>query len=93
MMNEQQLQRIEKGFAAGTPLSIYNPHGDRALADIMIDLESRAIVPALLAEVRSLRAKLDAVPDYAQYRRECSDWDPEIFSFDEWYERNQAVRP
>jgi hypothetical protein len=61
-MNEEQLQRIEKGFAAATPLSIYNPHGDRALADIMVDLESRTIVPALIAEVRSLRAKLDAVP-------------------------------
>lgn len=61
-MNEEQLQRIEKGFAAATPLSIYNPHGDRALADIMVDLESRTIVPALIAEVRRLRAKLDAVP-------------------------------
>ena len=90
-MNEQQLQRIEKGFAAGTPLSIYNPHGDRALADIMIDLESRAIVPALLAEVRSLRAKLDAVPKYtfaclqAKERGEMS-----FMTLDEWM---QAVQP
>ena len=61
-MNEEQLQRIEKGFAAATPLSVYNPHGDRALADIMVDLESRTIVPALIAEVRRLRAKHDAVP-------------------------------
>ena len=62
MMNEEQLQRIEKGFAVATPLSIYNPHSDRALVDIMVDLESRTIVPALIAEVRALRAKLDAVP-------------------------------
>ena len=64
MMNEEQLQRIEKGFAVATPLSIYNPHSDRALVDIMVDLESRTIVPALIAEVRALRAKLDAVPGY-----------------------------
>ncbi len=61
-MNEQELQRIEKGFARATPLEFYNPHGDRNLADIMVDLESRTIVPALIAEVRALRAKLDAVP-------------------------------
>ena len=86
-MNEQELQRIEKGFAAATPLSIYNPHGDRALADIMVDLESRTIVPALIAEVRSLRAKLDAVPEYVDYRRGCTDWDTDVFSFNEWCER------
>lgn len=58
-MTEQELQRIEKGFAAGTPLKYYNPHGDRLTVDIMIDLESRTIVPALIAEVRRLQTILD----------------------------------
>jgi hypothetical protein len=52
-----------------------------------------------IAEVReierdNLSAKLDAVPDYVDYRRGCSDFDPEIFTFDEWCERFlQAVQP
>lgn len=80
-MNEEQLQRIEMGFAAATPLSVYDPHGNRALADIMVDLESRTIVPALIAEVRRLRAKLATVQVYA---RGIYGEVPPI-SFEDWY--------
>ena len=95
-MNEEQLQRIEKGFAAATPLSIYNPHGDRALADIMVDLESRTIVPALIAEVRRLRAKLDAVPVEAIRKvRTAAEMDGYTNDdFDEWfYEFDKEPQP
>lgn len=86
-MTEEQLRRIEKGFARATPLSIYNPHGDRALVDIMVDLESRTIVPALIAEVRSLRAKLDAVPvDALRFCVDAADYtyDAVVDVADEW---------
>ena len=47
---------------------------------------------ALIVEVRSLRAKLDVVPDYVDYRRGCTDWDIDVFSFDEWCERFLETR-
>ena len=93
-MNEEQLQRIEMGFAEATPLSVYDPHGNRALADIMVDLESRTIVPALIAEVRSLRAKLDAVPEYLFWCLLERDRGESVFpSLGEWIGEQQEPQP
>ncbi len=53
----------------------------------------RKRVQELERENAELRAKLDTVPDYVDYRRGCNDFDLVIFSFDEWYERIWAVQP
>ena len=65
----------------------YYTTAHNADADAAFCIAARSDVPALIAEVRSLRAKLDAVPEYVDYRRGCTDWDTDVFSFNEWCER------
>ncbi len=87
-MNEQQLQELEKTLA-----ELEAEH----IATITLWTQEvrqlTAMVRMLQTENADGRAKLDAVPDYVDYRRGCSDFDPEIFSFDEWYERFGEVQP
>ena len=76
-MNEEQLQAIEERANVATPglwfyrsqciyggmvLACVIPIRDNADADAAFIAHARADVPALIAEVRRLRAKLDAVP-------------------------------
>jgi hypothetical protein len=46
---------------------------------------ARADVPALIAEVRSLRAKLDAVHEYAAYYNDVSNQGDAPETFANWY--------
>ena len=71
----------------------YYTTAHNADADAAFCVTARADVPALIAEVRSLRAKLDAVGEYVDYRRGYTDWDTGVFPFDEWCERFVEVQP
>ena len=74
-----------------------NVHASELEGDASTDADfiahARADVPALIAEVRSLRAKLDAVPEYATYYRERNVWEDELpMTLDEWLAK-QEVQP
>jgi len=81
-MDEATLQELEKTLA-----KLEAEH----IATIVLWMQEArqltAMIRTLQAKNAYARAKLDAVPDYVDYRRGCSDFDPEVFSFDEWYER------
>lgn len=67
--------------------------GNHARNNAMFTARARADVPALIAEVRSLRAKLDAVPDYVFWCFDEHERGRDVFPLlDEWLSK-QEVQP
>jgi hypothetical protein len=58
---------------------------NNADADAEFYVAARADVPALIAEVRGLRAKLDAVHEYAAYYNDVSNQGDAPETFANWY--------
>jgi hypothetical protein len=95
-MNEERIREIEALIDAADLPAIWSAvdnDGDCYESEREFTDNAAEHMRALIAEVRSLRAKLDAVPDYVDYRRGYTDWDTGAFSFDEWCERFLEVQP
>ena len=96
-MNEQKLQAIEERAKRADGMNITNAVHDSdgcTHADYTFVEWALEDVPALIAEVRRLRAKLDAVPEYLFWCLLERDRGESVFpSLGEWIGEQQEPQP